>query len=266
MLAGVSVDYYVRLERGDVSGASPEVLAALARTLRLDPAETAHLDDLARAARRPVRAQRTGRSPAAGRRRGPAVGGVLHSVLEALGDLPAVVADRTGDVVATNLLGAAFYAPGFVDPATGRLDPARPFNTSRFIFVDPAARTFYRDWDVVARDCVGMLRAAVGRDPLDPRLTSLVGELSTRSAAFSHRWAAYDVRAGCSVSTKRVHHPVVGDLDLAFEGLAPAGRPDLNLVVYTAAPGSPGTRDALALLAAWAGTTAAPCGDVQVPV
>jgi len=235
MLAGVSVDYYVRLERGDLSGASDSVLDALARALQLDEAETAHLYDLAHAANAGSRARRR---PAPHRVR-PSVQRVLDAVTAA----PAWVRNGRADVLATNALGRALYSPVFDSPA-------QPPNTARFTFLDPGARDFYVDWERTASDMVAVLRAEAGRSPHDRGLTSLVGELSTRSGEFRTRWAAHDVlfhRTG----TKKLRHPVVGRLDLTYEALELATDPGLTLIVYTAEPGTAAADalDALGVLA-----------------
>ena len=236
MLAGVSVDYYTRLERGNLAGASESVLDALARALQLDEAERAHLFDLARAAHGSSGAAR--RRPGSGRVR-PGV----QRVLDAMGGAPAWIRNGRADVLAANSLGRALYAPVFEDPA-------RPANTARFTFLSPQAREFYRDWDRTSRDMVAVLRAAAGRDPHDKALSDLVGELSTRSEAFRTMWAAHDVlfhRTG----RKNLHHPVAGDLDLTYEAFELPSDPGLTMLVYTAEPDTP-TAQALGFLASWA--------------
>jgi hypothetical protein len=236
MLAGVSVDYYTRLERGNLAGASESVLDALARALQLDEAERAHLFDLARAAHGSSGAAR--RRPGSGRVR-PGV----QRVLDAMGGAPAWIRNGRADVLAANSLGRALYAPVFDDPA-------RPANTARFTFLSPQAREFYRDWDRTSRDMVAVLRAAAGRDPYDKALSDLVGELSTRSEAFRSMWAAHDVlfhRTG----RKDLHHPVAGDLDLTYEAFELPSDPGLTMLVYTAEPDTP-TAQALGFLASWA--------------
>jgi len=237
MLAGVSVDYYTRLERGNLAGASESVLDALSRALQLDEAERAHLFDLARAAHGSGAARRR---PGSSRVR-PGV----QRVLEAMTGAPAWIRNGRADVLAANALGRALYAPVFDDPA-------RPANTARFTFLSPQAREFYRDWDRTARDMVAVLRAAAGRDPYDKALSGLVGELSTRSEEFRSMWAAHDVlfhRTG----RKDLHHPVAGDLDLTYEAFELAADPGLTMLVYTAEPDTP-TAQALAFLASWAET------------
>jgi len=239
MLAGVSVDYYTRLERGNLAGASEAVLAALASALQLDEAERLHLFDLARA---------SGTTPAKARRRSQPtrVRPSIQALLDALTGAPAAVRNDRLDLLATNRLGRALYAPVFADPV-------RPANNARFTFLDPAAREFWEDWERAADDTVGILRGLAGRNPYDKALTELVGELSTRSEEFRTRWAAHNVRLH-RTGRKVVRHPVVGRLDLVYDTLHPSADPGLTLLVYTAAPESPGTADALTLLAAWAAT------------
>lgn len=236
MLAGVSIDYYVRMERGNLAGASESVLDALSRALRLDEAEREHLFTLARAAGQPPRRRRT--PPSSVR---PAV----QQVLDAISDAPAWVRNGRHDIVATNRLGRALYSPVLADPR-------RPANTTRFLYLDPAAPEFFVDWDRVANDAAAMLRLEAGRNPHDPALIELVGELSTRSEVFRRRWASHDVQFHRS-GQKRLRHPVVGQLDLNFESMELPSEPGLVLNVYTAASGSP-TADGLAVLASWAVT------------
>lgn len=236
MLSGVSVDYYVRLERGNLAGASDSVLDALARTLMLDDAERQYLYDLARAAG-PARRQ-PGRPEKAVR---PAI----RQVLDAISDAPAWVRNGRHDILAANRLARALYSPVFDDPR-------RPVNTTRFAYLNPAARDFWRDYDQITHDSAAMLRMEAGRNPHDPDLITLVGELSTQSELFRQRWASRDVKFHRS-GTKRLHHPVVGDLDLNFESMELPSEPGLVLNVYTAPAGSP-SADSLRLLASWAAT------------
>jgi transcriptional regulator with XRE-family HTH domain len=243
-VAGLSVEYYARLERGQIAGASAGVLDALARALQLDEAERAHLFDLARAADgipTSGRARRRTASKAASRLS-------LRWALEAITDGVAFVRDPRQNLLATNALGRAFYSP--VVGAGGRTP-----NLARFQFLDPAARDFYPDWDLFAEMCVGIMRAEAGRDPHDRGLQELVGELSTRSETFRRLWADHNVRTH-GAGTKRFNHPVVGELTLAYEELAITAEPGLVLMVYTAEPGSP-SADRLRLLASWAATTEA---------
>ncbi|MEO3868909.1 helix-turn-helix transcriptional regulator [Nonomuraea sp. B12E4] len=243
-LAGVSVEYYSRLERGDLSGASDHVLGALARALRLNDEERIHLEDLARAA---------GRRP---RRRRPAHNQVRPSVqrlLDSMTGAPAFVTNGLSDVLATNTLGRALLAPMF-DAARG----ATP-NHARFIFLDPRSDQFWGDWDGAADITVALLHAQAGRDPYDKDLTDLIGELSTRSDDFRTRWARHDVRQH-HLGSKSVRHPVVGDLHLTYESLELA-TDGLTVVAYGAPPATD-SEDKLRLLASWATTldhgTAAP--------
>lgn len=233
MLAGVSVDYYIRLERGNLSGASGSVLEALARALQLDAAEQEHLFSLARSA---------AKGPA--RRRTPpaAVRPTIQYVLDAISDAPAWVRNGRHDIVAINRMGRALYSPVLENPR-------RPANTARFVYLDPAALDFFVDWDQVANDAAAMLRLEAGRTPHDRELIELVGELSTRSDIFRQRWASHDVQFHRS-GRKRLRHPIVGRLDLDYESMELPAEPGLALIVYTAAPGS-STADALTMLASW---------------
>jgi len=234
LLAGVSIDYYVRMERGNLNGVSETVLEALARALQLDEAELAHLFDLARAASAPARP----------RRRGPQqrVRPSVQRVLDAMTGAAAYVRNGRLDVLAANRLGVALYAPAL----DGR---ELPVNLARFMFLDPRASDFYVDWDKIAGDVVAILRGEAGRDPYDRNLSDLVGELSTRSEAFRSRWAAHNVRLH-RTGRKRFRHPVVGDVELTFESLALAADTGLTISTYTAEPGSP-SQEALTFLASW---------------
>lgn len=240
MLAGVSSDYYVRVERGNLAGVSESVLEAIATALQLDEAERQHLRDLARSA---------GSRPRA-RRRAPAqVPASVRAMLEAMTGAPAVVRNDRLDILATNALGRAVYAPLFTGPS---YDERRPPNHARFAFLDPAAREFWVDWERAADDTVGILRGLAGRDPHDRDVQDLVGELSTLSEEFRERWARHDVHLHTG-GVKQIHHPVVGRLDLMYDTLSIARAPGLTMLVYTAEPGSP-TADALRVLASWAAT------------
>jgi transcriptional regulator with XRE-family HTH domain len=244
LLAGVSVDYYTRLERGNASGVSESVLEALARALQLDEAERAHLFDLARAA---------GSTPPRRRRTAPQrVRSSVQRTLEAITGAPAFVRNGRMDILAANRLGRAFYSQHFDSPH-------QPANSARFIFLDPRATDFYVDWEQVATDAVAILRSEAGRDPYDRGLSDLIGELSTRSETFRTRWAAHNVRFH-DTGSKRFHHPVVGDLSLTFETMQLSADAGLMLFVYTAEPGSK-SEEGLNLLASWAATL-----DQAVPV
>jgi transcriptional regulator with XRE-family HTH domain len=235
-LAGVSVDYYRRLERGQVSGVSELVLEALAGALKLDEAERAHLFDLARAAG-PVNPRRT--RPVKKRVR-PVVQRLLDQT-----QAPAIVSNVRGDLVAANALGRALYAPVFDSPE-------QPANSARFTFLDPAAPDFYPDWDRLASELVAALRSRAGANPYDRDLQDLVGELSTRSDAFRVRWGRHDVRFH-QTGSKRLHHPLVGELTLSYETMTLDADDGLRLALYTAEAGSP-SQQALDLLASWTAT------------
>jgi transcriptional regulator with XRE-family HTH domain len=235
-LAGVSVEYYKRLERGNAGGVSDIVLEALARALQLDDAERAHLFDLAHAA-----------NPVAPKRRRPAQQRVRPVVLRILESIsaPAIVRNSRVDYLAANPLGRALYAPLF----DSREQPA---NTARFTFLDPAAHEFYLDWERTAKDLVAHLRSEAGRNPYDRGLSDLVGELSTRSPEFRTWWAAHNVRYH-RTGTKRLRHPVVGELELDYEVMDVSADDGLTIAVYSAEPGSR-SAEALDLLASWAAT------------
>jgi MmyB-like transcription regulator ligand binding domain/Helix-turn-helix domain len=237
VLAGVSTDWYTKLEKGHINGVSADVLDAVARALRLDEAERAHLFNLARAARPDRAPRRRGQS-----RVRPSVQRILDSMVTT----PAFVRNGRLDLLAINALGRALFSPAFEDPV-------RPANLARFNFLDPRARDFYPDWHDAANTSVALLRTEAGRDPRDRDLTDLVGELATRSEDFRTRWAAHDVRLH-RTGVKHFHHPVVGTLDLAFDAMDLPAEPGLTLTAYTAEPGSP-SADALTLLASWAATT-----------
>lgn len=241
MLAGVSVDYYTRLERGNLAGVSESVLEALARALHLDDAEREHLYDLARQANTSPRVARTSRRRTTGNVRP----GVQH-LLDAMTGAPAYVRNGRLDILGANHLARAVFAPVFANPA------GRP-NLARFVFLDPAAQTFYRDWEQLAEDVVALLRGEAGRDPYDRDLTDLIGELSTRSEPFRTWWAAHNVRLH-RTGVKRLHHPLVGDLTLAYESMDLTADQGLRLNAYSAEPGSP-DQDTLNLIASWAATT-----------
>jgi transcriptional regulator with XRE-family HTH domain len=237
-LAGVSIEYYSKLERGALAGVSAGVLDAIARALQLDDAERAHLFDLAQAADsgailRPRRRHSKQWTPHQS----------LQWTLDAVTEGPAFVRNGRMDLLAANRLARAFYAQVYADPQ-------RPANLARFTFLDDNAPDFYPDWESMADVCVAILRTEAGRDPGDKDLHDLVGELSTRSTEFRTRWGAHDVRHH-GTGVKSFHHHIVGDLTLAYEGLEMAAEPGLTLTIYVAEPGSP-SEDALRLLASWA--------------
>jgi transcriptional regulator with XRE-family HTH domain len=237
VLAGVSIDYYVRIERGNLGGASDAVLLGIAGALQLDDAERDHLFDLARASTpssvRPRRAKNSG------------VTDGVRQVLDAIADAPAWVRNARHDMLAANRLARALYSPLLADAR-------RPANNARFVYLDPAARTFFVDWERSADDIAAMLRSEAGRNPYDQLLVELIGELSTRSEDFRTRWAAHNVRFH-RTGHKKLHHPVVGELDLDFEAMELPSQPGLTMLVYTARQDSP-TADSLKLLASWAAT------------
>jgi transcriptional regulator with XRE-family HTH domain len=237
-LAGISSEYYTRLERGNATGVSESVIDGIGRALQLDEAERAHLLDLIRTAgtTHPPR-----RRPAPQRVR-PAV----QRILDSMNGTPAFVLNGRLDILSANALGYALYSPAYANPV-------RPPNNARFVFLDPHATEFFRDWDKVANDTVALLRAEAGRDPYDRDLSDLIGELSTRSDEFRVRWAAHNVQIH-TTGLKRIHHPVVGDLELPYESFPIPADPSQSLLTYTAEPGSP-SHDALNLLASWAATT-----------
>jgi len=233
MLAGLSVEYYSRLERGNLRGVSEAVLEALARALRLTEAERGHLYDLARTA-----------NAAAGTRRRavpqqirPGVQRILDSITA-----PALVSNARMDYLAANRLGRALYAPLFDSPVGTN---AAPLPAAR-----PRGPDFYPNWDQAVDDVVALMRTEAGRSPFDKVLTNLIGELTTRSEAFRARWARHDVRLHLT-GTKRLRHPVVGELDLRFETMELPADPGLALLLYTAEPDSQ-TEQALTFLASWA--------------
>jgi transcriptional regulator with XRE-family HTH domain len=232
LLAGISVEYYTQLERGSVRGASEDVLEAVARALQLDDVERAHLFDLVHAAK--LRPTRRRPSP-------PRVRPGVQRVLDTLTESAAFVRNGRLDILSANRLGYALYSEAFVDPT-------RPVNLARFVFLDPRSREFYGDWGGIADAGVGSLRAEAGRDPYDRDLADLIGELSVRSDEFRRRWAAADVHLYRS-GTQRFHHPLAGDLTLIYEALDVVGDVGQTIVVYAAEPGSP-SHAALDFLAA----------------
>jgi transcriptional regulator with XRE-family HTH domain len=243
-LAGVSTDYYTRLERGSIRGVSESVLEAVASALQLDEAERAHLMDLARTANPSSR--RTPRRPMQQRVRP----GVLR-LLDGMTAVVALVQNGRADLLAANMLGRTLYAPVFDSPVSSGPDIPRRFpNQARYLFLDPGAADFYPDWNAIAATTVAMLRSEAGRNPHDRALNELVGELTTRSGLFAELWAGHDVRIH-TMGTKRFHHPVAGDLSLQFETLHLPGDEGQTLFTFTAEPGS-ASENALAFLASWA--------------
>jgi transcriptional regulator with XRE-family HTH domain len=237
-LAGISVEYMTKLERGAVGNVSDSVLEGLVHALQLDEAERDHLYRLVRTATTPASRRVPRRSPAKKRVR-PAVQRILDQM-----PMPAYLRNGRFDILASNDLGRALYSPLY-----DQADVGEHPNSARFLFLDPAASEFFLDYDKTLNDCVAFLRAEAGRDPYDKELSDLIGELSTRSEDFRHRWAAHDVRYH-RTGRKRLHHPLVGDLELDYEAFELPGDPGQRINVYTAPPDSPG-QEALSLLASW---------------
>jgi transcriptional regulator with XRE-family HTH domain len=238
LLAGVSIDYYVRLERGNLAGASEEVLDAIAAALQLDDAERAHLYDLARAV-----AHRSSRRTK--RTRGPIPDSVLR-VLDSMTDSPAFIRNGRLDILAVNRLGRALYSPLYTGSAK------EPVNIARFQILDPRGRDFFPHWEESLNTTVSLLRTEAGRAPHDSDLTGLIGELVTRDEEFRTAWAKHNVRLHQS-GRKSFRHPAVGDLTLDFDAMELPAQPGLTLTAYSAAPGTP-DHDTLQLLASWAAT------------
>ncbi|MFB7800903.1 helix-turn-helix domain-containing protein, partial [Isoptericola sp. NPDC056134] len=237
LMAGMSVEYYVRLERGNATGVSESVLEGISRALQLDDAERSHLYDLVRAAN--DGAQPSRRRPKA---RAQTVRASVQQLLDAMDTVPAFVQNSRLDLIAINRLGRAVFSELYVQPR-------RPANFARFVFLDPRAEGFYRDWDGAAQQTVALLRSEAGRAPHDRDLSDLVGELATCSTLFRTLWASHDVREH-RTGVKSLTHPVVGDLDLAYEALDLSNDRGLQLIAYSAQPGSR-DHDALQLLSSW---------------
>ena len=238
LLAGVSVDYYARLERGSLAGVSESVLEALARALQLDDAERQHLHDLAHNTE-PTPSRPRGRPKPAAMPR-PAV----LAILAGMTGVPAYVRNAQLDILAANDLCRSLWG--------GELDQKNlPLNLARYVFLEPHSRGFFLDWDTVADDLAGALRVEAGRDPRNRSLSDLIGELSTRSEEFAIRWARQNVRLH-RTARKRLHNRVVGDIELTGDALELVGD-GLILIAYTAEPGSQAA-DQLSLLATWQAT------------
>lgn len=246
MLAGVSSEYYARLERGDVAGVSDQVLDALADVLQLDDTERAHLANLARTASATGRTRRPKVAPQSVRP------GVLAAV-NAITGAPAFVRNGALDILAVNDLGRAYYAPLF--EAAGDGTP----NIAKFNVFDPAARSFYPDWTRAIDGTVAILRYEAAKNPYDRRITEVIGELSTRSEVFRDRWANAVVHrhdAGLKVAI----HPAVGELSLHMVGTEVITEPGLSIMIYSAEAGSAG-EEKLRLLASWAATAQVESAD-----
>ena len=237
LLAGISVEYYTRLERGNARGVSDEVLDAVCNALQLDEAERAHLRDLARAANA---VGHPGRATAPSRVR-PSI----RRIVDAIAEMPALVSNGRLDILYANPLAEALYTLHFSDPI-------RPPNSARFLFLDPRAPSYFVEWEKTVHDVVAHLRSEAGRNPYDRSLSDLIGVLSTRSEEFRVQWARHDVRFHRS-GIKQFRHPLVGDLTLVYEALQLPADPGLTLVTYSAEPGTP-SEAALAELRQWAST------------
>lgn len=242
LVAGMSAEYYKRLERGNATGVSESVIDGVSRALQLDDTEHAHLNDLIRAANAGARPQQ---------RRGPSrksqVTEGLQQTIDAMSTVPVYVQNGRLDAVATNRLGRALFSE-MLD------DAGQPANAARFVFLEPRAQTFYREWETQTRQIVAILRAEAGRSPFDRQLSDLVGELCTRSDLFRRLWGAHDVREH-RAGLKSVHHPVVGDLDLTFHAMDLASDRGLQMIVFSAEPAS-ATHERMQLLANWVETNA----------
>jgi len=233
MLAGVSPEYYVRLERGQATGPSTRVVDAVAEVLRLDDEERLHLDRLLAALTPATRHRRRSTSK-------ELVTPGIRVLLDSLDHLPAIVYNGRGDILAVNALGHALIAPVFDTPG-------RP-NCARFLFLDEArARDLLPEWDRIAADTVAMLRVEAGHHPDDTDLAELIGDLATCSTEFRLRWAANDVHSH-RCGTKTYRHPLIGKVTLPFENLSVDGATGQILNVYIPRPGSP-EADAIRLLA-----------------
>ncbi|CAI9404258.1 MULTISPECIES: helix-turn-helix transcriptional regulator [Aestuariimicrobium] len=233
MLAGVSLEYYVRLERGNLGGVSEQVLDSLSSALQLDEAERTHLYDLARNATH----RRTTRT--APKR---VVRPQVQWLLDQMGGSAAYVRNARLDILATNAVGRLLYAPVF-EQAGG--------NTSRYIFLcEESAREFFVDYELIANNSAAVLRSMAGENPHDPALSRLVGELSTRSERFRQLWAKHEVRLHRS-GVKRFNHPLVGELTLNYEAMDLAADPGLRLNTYAAEPGTE-SAERFGLLVSWA--------------
>lgn len=237
LLAGISTEYYIRLERGNAPGVSDSVLNSICRALQLNETERIHLFNLARGAGSHLKPS-SARLP-----RPTAIKPALQHMIDGLSANPIFVQNGRLDSIAANSLGKALFMFLFEDDET-------PMNAARFVFLDPRAKTFYPNWKEVAEQLVPVLHSEAGRSPYDRALTDLVGELTTRSALFSELWASRDVREH-GAGTKRINHPIVGELELHFEAMNLVSEPELQLLVFSARQGSTSAEN-LQLLSNWA--------------
>ncbi|VXC38291.1 helix-turn-helix transcriptional regulator [Pseudoclavibacter sp. 8L] len=245
LLAGMSAEYYKRLERGNAGGVSEAVLDSVSRALHLDEAEHAHLHELVRAANEGMHPQRQRRT------KKQQLSAAMQQTIDAMSTVPVFIQNGRLDAIATNTLGRALFGPMFEDART-------PVNAARFLFLDRRSHDFYRDWENNTRQIVALLRSEAGRSPHDRNLSNLVGELCTRSELFRRLWGAHDVREHRD-GLKRVHHPVVGDLDLTYQSMDLASDRGLLMLVFSAEPGS-ASHERLQLLSNWAVTHATDIG------
>lgn len=246
LLAGMSAEYYKRLERGNATGVSEAVIDGVSRALRLDEAEYAHLTDLVRAANAGAHPQRRRTT------RTHHLTAGMQQTIDAMSTVPVFIQNGRLDFVAANRLGRALFSEMLDDTPS-------PANAARFVFLDPRAQSFYQDWEGNTRQIVAILRAEAGRSPYDRQLSDLVGELSTRSDLFRRLWGAHDVREH-RTGLKSIHHPVVGDLDLTYQSMDLASDRGLQMLVFSAEPRS-ASHDRLQLLANWATSANAPTSD-----
>ena len=240
LIAGMSSEYYKRLERGSATGVSDAVIDGVSRALQLDEAERSHLYELVRTANSGIHPQRR----RATTRKSQLTAG-MQQTIDAMSTVPVFVQNGRLDAVGTNRLGRALFSEMFDDVRP-------PANAARFVFLDPRAQNFYQDWEYNTRQIVALLRVEAGRSPYDRQLSDLIGELSTRSDLFRKLWGAHDVREH-RTGIKSIHHPVVGDLDLTFQGMDLSSDHGLQMLVFSAEPGS-ASHDGLQLLANWADT------------
>jgi transcriptional regulator with XRE-family HTH domain len=236
MLTGVSTEYYARLERGNLRGASESVLESLAGALQLDEAERAHLLDLAKAAA-------PSRAPGARRVRAE-VRPSVERILAGMTGTPAYIRNSRMDIVAANSLCFALYG-GILSADT------LPLNLARFMFLDPRSQGFFLEWTTLADDLAAALRTEAGRNPRDRALNSLIGDLATGSTEFSTRWARHNVRFHRS-ARKTLHNRLIGDIELTGDSLELPGE-GLTLIAYTAEPGSRAQQQ-LDFLTSWSTT------------
>jgi transcriptional regulator with XRE-family HTH domain len=241
LIAGMSSEYYKRLERGNASGVSEAVIDGVSRALQLDEAEHSHLYELIRTANAGAHPQRRRVTS-----RKIALTAGMQQTIDAMSTVPVFVQNGRLDAVATNQLGRALFSEMFDDVRP-------PVNAARFVFLDPRAQAFYQDWEYNTRQIVALLRVEAGRSPYDRQLSNLVGELSTRSDLFRTLWGAHDVKEH-RTGIKSIRHPIVGDLDLTFQALDLASDRGLQMLVFSAEPGS-ASHVGLQLLANWASTT-----------